>query len=324
MSRGVLGSIRRVVLALAVISVMTAAVLWTVQERLVFVPPATPRQQGIGATRIDFVSTDGQPIFGFFIAAPAGQSASDRSQLILHFHGNGDLADSWVDWAQETAERTGWSVFLAEYRGYGGLSGRPTYDGVMRDARAALALVEARYGVGAGEVVLYGHSLGTGVATQLAVQRGARAVVLEAPITSMVDVGRRTLGPPLSWVMPLISRIDLVPVDDVRIIDAPVWVVCGGRDEVAPAWMGRSVFDAATRKGEFLLVPDARHGNVMDRGRDAYWAWLHQALGGGDAGVIRLLPPERSDVADDLEKLAKAIEDRLPPILKGSYEPPKT
>lgn len=277
-ARLLLGAIRRVALALAAVFAIAVVVLWVVQERLVFVPPATPPQQGRGATRIDFVSTDGQPLFGFLVAAPAARSPDVRDQLILLFHGNGDLADSWVDWAREAADRTGWSVFLAEFRGYGGLPGRPTHDGVMRDARAALALIQARYGVGPDEVVLYGHSLGTGVATQLAVERGARAVLLEAPITSVVDAGRRTIGPPLSWVLPLISRIDFAPVDLVRRIQAPVWVVCGDRDEVAPTWMGRSVFAAALRKGEFLLVPDAQHEDVADRAGDRYWKWLRRAL----------------------------------------------
>ncbi len=273
-----MASFRRVVLALAAVFAAAVVVLWVVQERLVFVPPPTPVQQGRGATRIDFMSTDGQPLFGLLVRAPTGGPPGVLDRLILHFHGNGDLADSWIDWAREAAGQTGWSLFLAEYRGYGGLPGRPTYDGVIQDGRAALAVLEARYGLTPGEIVLYGHSLGSGLATQLAVEQGVRAVVLEAPFTSAADVIRRTFGPPLSWVLPFISRIDIAPVDQVRSIDAPVWVVCGGEDEVAPAWMGRSVFDAALRKGEFLLVPEARHGNVAERGGDQYWEWLGEAL----------------------------------------------
>jgi fermentation-respiration switch protein FrsA (DUF1100 family) len=250
-----------------------------VQERLVFLPPPTPLQQGRGASRIDFTSTDGQPLFGLLVSAPTSPDPGVPRRVILHFHGNGDLADSWVDWAREVAERTGWSVFLVEYRGYGGLPGGPTYDRVMRDARAALALVQARYGLAAGEVVLYGHSLGSGVATRLAVEQGARAVMLEAPMTSVVDVGRRNLGPPLSWVLPLISRVDFAPVDDVRRIDAPLWVACGADDDVLPASMGRSVFAAAKRKGEFLLVPNAGHADLPERGGDIYWQWFRRALG---------------------------------------------
>jgi len=274
-----LGSIRRIALALFAVFATAVAVLWVVQERLVFLPPETPLRQGRGATRIDFSSGDGQPLFGFLVAPATPGSPDVDHKVILHFHGNGDLADSWIDWALEASERTAWSVFLAEYRGYGGLPGRPTYSGVMRDARAALELIQARYGLEPREVVLYGHSLGTGVATQLAADRAARAVILEAPITSVVDAGRRASGPPLSWILPFISRIDLAPVEQVQRIEAPVWVVSGDKDDVAPAWMGRAVFDAALRQGEFLLVSGAKHGNVSDRGGDRYWEWLRQALG---------------------------------------------
>lgn len=274
-----IGPIRRIALALLTVFAIAALVLWIGQERLVFVPPPPPAQQGHGATRIDFVASDGQRLFGFFVSASSPELDVSGQELILLFHGNGDLAESWVEWARDAAGRTGWSVFIPEFRGYGGLPGRPTYDGIMRDARAALALLEARFGVEPGEVVFYGHSLGTGIATELAVEYGARAVVLEAPITSVVDVGRQTVGPPLSWILPVISRIDLAPVDDVRNIRAPVWVVSGEEDEVAPAWMGRRVFGAAAHKGQFLLIPGGRHGNISDQGGDLYWSWLCQALG---------------------------------------------
>lgn len=274
-----LRSIRRIVLALAILFAVFVGMLWLLQERLVFVPPPTPVQQGRNATRVDFVSADGQPLFGFLVSAKSPQSPMVPPRMILHFHGNGDLADSWIDWARELAERTGWSVFLAEYRGYGGLPGRPTFDGVMRDARAALTLLQTEYGLAPDQIVLYGHSLGTGVATQLAVERGARAVVLEAPITSVVDVGRQNLGPPLSMVLPLISRIHLTPLEDVRRIQVPVFVVSGGRDEVAPAKMGRRVFDAAARKGEYLLVAGGQHGDLSRRGGERYWELVQNALG---------------------------------------------
>lgn len=274
------GSVRRVGIAVLGVLAAAALALWALQEQLVFAPPPTPVGQGHGATRVDFVATDSQPLFGWLVLAPAAKSENAPHRLILHFHGNGDLADSWIDWAREVAERTGWSVFLAEYRGYGGLPGRPTYERVMEDAEAAVALLQSRYGVAPGELVLYGHSLGTGVATQLAFERGAQAVLLEAPITSMVDVGRRTFGPPLSWILPFISRIHFAPRDRVRSLQAPVWVVCGDADEVAPAWMARSVFAAALRKGELLLVPGAGHGDVAERGGEQYWRWLREALGG--------------------------------------------
>lgn len=280
MTRSLRRSARRVAVALFAAFVLVAAALWFFQERLIFVPPPTPARQGEGAARLPYEAADGQPLFGFYLGAPTN-AAEDLDRLIVVFHGNGDLADSWVDWARDVVERTGWPVFLAEYRGYGGLPGRATYDGVMRDARAALALVQSRFGLQSGDLVLYGHSLGSGVATQIAMATQVRSILLESPITSIVDVGRRTLGPPLSWVLPLLSRVDFAPVERVRDIPVPVSVVCGDRDEVSPPWMGRRVFDAALQQGEFLLVTGAGHGDVSYRGGEAYWDWLRRALATG-------------------------------------------
>ncbi len=288
-----MASILRIALALTAVLAVVVVVLWAVQERLVFRPPAPPPQQGRGATRIDYVSTDGQPLFGFWIAGEearsedgarpeddAARSEAASHRVILHFHGNGDLADSWIDWAQDVARRTGWSVFLAEYRGYGGLPGRATYEGVMLDAHATLALLHERFGANPSDVVLYGHSLGTGVAAQLAAEQGARAVLLEGPITSVADAGRRSFPPPISFAISWISRIDFAPIDHVRKFQSPVWVACGDLDRVTGVSMSRSVFSAALHQGELLLVPGAGHGDVADRGGEAYWAWIRRALEG--------------------------------------------
>lgn len=280
-----LGSILRIALLLLGAFAAVVFVVWAVQERLVFLPPRVPPEQGHGAQRVDFSSTDGQHLFGFFIPGAGKQSSSGGTdsgvahRLILHFHGNGDLAHTWVGWAQEAARRTGYSVFLAEYRGYGGLPGRPTYEGVMRDARATLAFLQTQYGIAPNEIVFYGHSLGTGVATQLAAEQGARAVLLEAPITSIVDAGCRGFIAPFSFVIPWICRIHFAPVDQVRRIEAPVSIVCGDMDEVAPPSMSKSVLAAALHPGEFLLVEGAQHDDISDSGGEKYWQWLSRALG---------------------------------------------
>lgn len=272
----------RIALLLAAAFAVAVIGIWIFQERVVFLPPAVPQVQGRGSVRVDYAASDGQPVFGFLVepeGRPGGRRDSTRGAIIV-FHGNGDLADSWVDWAHEAAARIGWPVFLAEYRGYGGLTGRPTFTGVARDARAAFDVVARRYALPPDRIVLYGHSLGSGVVTDLAAERGARAVVLEAPMTSLVDMGRRTFGAPISWTLPLISRSPFTPIQQVRAIQAPVWIAIGGRDDVVPAEMGRAVFAAAPRRGELLVVADARHGDISDRGGARYWQWLSRAVRG--------------------------------------------
>ena len=273
----------RIAMLLGGVFVAAVVFVWIFQERFAFQPPAVPAVQGRGTTRIEYVASDGQQLFGFLVepARPPGDKSSDSTGgAIIVFHGNGDLADSWVDWAHLAAKSLGWPVFLAEYRGYGGLAGRPSFAGVLRDGNAAIDAISKRLSLRPNQIVLFGHSLGSGVATKLAGERGARALVLEAPFTSLVEMGARAFGPPISWVLPLISRSPFSPIADVRAVRAPVSVAVGAKDDVIPPDMGRAVFAAAARKGELLEVATASHGDVSDRGGARYWQWLVRAVRG--------------------------------------------
>ena len=272
--RPVLIALARIAAAIGAVAIIAVAAIWVLQERLVFLPPPVPSQQGRGAERVAYVAADGQQLFGFLV----GDTAANGAPFVIAFHGNGDLADSWIDWARDVAAAEKCRVLLAEYRGYGGLAGRTTYAGVMLDARAAVAFAKRRFGVDERDVVLYGHSLGSGVATQLATEIDARAVLLEAPLTSVVEVGQRNFRAPISWLLPFVSRIDFAPLQRVRVIRAPVSVAVGARDDVLPPSMGRRVYQSARRRGGFLEVLDAGHSDVASLGGDRYWAWLRAAI----------------------------------------------
>ena len=270
-------ALRNVAITLAILLAAALIAISAFQERLLFVPPPAPVTQGRGATRIDFASSPDQSLFAYLVDPPSADSARKR-RFVVVLHGNGDLADSWIDWGQEIASRTGWSVFIPEYRGYGGLSGYPTADGVLQDVRAAIHVLGSRYAAQPGEIVFHGHSLGTAIATQMAAELGARAVILEAPMTSIVEVGQRNFGAPVSWFLPLISRIDLAPIVHVPRIRAPVSVALGEQDEIVPPAMARAVHAAAPNKGALLAVPGAGHNDIGVRGGAGYRLWLESAL----------------------------------------------
>lgn len=275
--RAALGAVRNVAIALAVLFAIGLTAISIFQERLVFAPPPIPAAQGRGATRLDFASSPDQPLFGFLIDPPNHDTRSAR-RFIFVLHGNGDLADSWIEWGDEVSSRTGWSVFIPEYRGYGGLPGYPTSDGAVQDARAALRFLGATYGAKAHDIVFYAHSLGTALGSQLADEAGARALILEAPMTSVLAVGQQNFGPPISWVLPLVSRIHLAPIEHVPRIRVPVWVAVGDRDAVIPPSMARLVYDSAPCKGRLLVVSGAGHNDVSTRGGDSYRQWLYAAV----------------------------------------------
>lgn len=271
------GAPGRVVIGLVLLLALTVTGISIFQERLVFAPPPVPATQGRGATRVDFASSPDQPLFAF-VVSPTYTDSATAHRFIFVLHGNADLADSWIEWGQEVSARTGWSVFIPEYRGYGGLPGYPTGDGVLQDSRAALRYLGATYGARPNDVVFYAHSLGTALASQLADESGARALILEAPMTSVLAVGERSFGPPISWFLPLVSRIDLAPIAHVPRVRAPVWVAFGDRDAVVPPSMPRAVYAAAAHRGQLLVVSGAGHNDVAARGGDSYRRWLYAAL----------------------------------------------
>ncbi|MEK7403328.1 MAG: alpha/beta hydrolase [Gemmatimonadota bacterium] len=266
------------VAAVVVWAVFTTVWLWRNQERVVFQPPAVGAPDPAAARRVEIRAGDGNPTFAYVVTPPVAVAA--RPTVVLAFHGNADLAAWQVPWAQELAQRSGVVVVVAEYRGYAGVVGKPTYRSAADDARGALAFVNT---LKPGRVVLYGHSLGTAIAAELAAEMTAQApsaLVLQSPFTSARDMAARMLVPVVSAVWSRITRVHYDTHKLVRLLDVPVWVSHGSLDLTIPARMGRDVSDASRRKGPFLLVQGAGHNDVADVGGERYWQWLTSAVTG--------------------------------------------
>lgn len=225
------------------------------------------------ARRLEYAAEDGQPLYAYVV----GDVARSRGMLVA-FHGNAELAAWGVPWAEDVVRRTGWAVLLPEYRGYGGLAGSPDYAGSQRDARAALRLARETLGTDSSRLAYYGHSLGSGVATELAAEHPPTALLLLAPFTSARDVASAMRGLPLAALWSVIGRVNFDTREKVSALDVPVSVAHGDRDRVVPVWMGRAVHAAARVRGALLIVPGAGHNDVATIGKRAYWSWLSGAL----------------------------------------------
>ena len=271
--------------------VTSAALLWARQERIVFQPPRRPWPDGDGARRIAYAASDGQRLFGYVV----GEPSPGRPMLVV-FHGNADLAGWWVPWAREVERRTGSSVLLAEYRGYAGIEGDPTYARSALDARAAWEVATRELGARPQDVALFGHSLGSAIATELAssLQREGhppRALLLQSPFTSARGMARIIVSRPMMLLWDAITRVHFDTEARVRALDLPVHVVHGERDLLIPVRMGQSVHAAARVKGAALWVAGAGHNDVDDVGGEPYWRWLEGALGVSNGAGQRAASP---------------------------------
>jgi pimeloyl-ACP methyl ester carboxylesterase len=258
--------------ALAVMYVFVLLVMWRLQERIVWQPPRLALYPDVAARRVYYESGDGQPLFAYQLGDP-----SRARGLLIAYHGNADLAAWVVPWAAEVERLTGWAVLVPEYRGYGGLEGSPHYLSSQRDARATYRLARERLGFDSSRIALYGHSLGSAIATELAREHAPAVLILEAPFTSARDMARRMLAP-VAAVWSVIARVHFDTRAEVARMDVPTWVVHGELDGVIPVRMGRAVHAAARVPGELLLVRGAGHNDVSDVAGDAYWTWLRRAL----------------------------------------------
>jgi uncharacterized protein len=259
-------------IAVAVLCVLGLLAMWWLQERIVWQPPRMAVYPEADARRLEYASDDGQKLFAFLVGDPARARG-----LVIAYHGNADLAAWNVPWAAMLERLTGWAVLLPEYRGYGGLAGSPDYGSSQRDARATYRLARESLGVDASRIALYGHSLGSAVAAELAAEHTSAVLILEAPFTSARDMARGMLMPATA-VWGLIARVHFDTRAKVAELDTPTWVVHGEHDGVIPVRMGRAVHAAARVPGELLIVRGAGHNDLRDVAGDVYWAWLGRAL----------------------------------------------
>jgi len=226
--------------------------LWALQERLIFLPDARPLAAA-APFRIETLATpDGLTLR--FLAAEAGPSAP----VILHLHGNGGQAGDRAG-AMAGFVAAGFSVVLAGYRGYGGNPGAPSEAGLATDAAAALAWVRARHAVA--PLVLWGESLGTGLATRLAEGRSDIAgLVLESPFTSIADIAAAQYP----WLPArALLRHPFESLARLPAIGAPILVVHAEGDRVVPPEQGRRMAEAA-RDGRLLMLPGWSHPPVLN------------------------------------------------------------
>ena len=241
---------------------------WQERSGLFFPAPdlyTSPAAEGLPYEDVH-LDSDGIELHGWYLP-------SSGNQTVLWMHGNaGNIADR-LDQAVEMKRALGVSSFMFDYRGYGRSQGRPTEKGLYEDARAAFEWLTDVKGCRPDDIILYGHSLGTAVSVDLALDKGAGAagLVLESPFTNAADMARRIyFGLPVGLIM----SVKLDNIGRIGDVKMPILVIHGVDDSVIPFRMGKKLFDAAPEPKTFLPVPGGDHSDCYIVGGEAYWsAW---------------------------------------------------
>lgn len=217
--------------------------------------PASPASAGLpGMREVTAATADGLDLLAWFMPPK-----EKDGRIIVMFHGNaGTIADRAVK-ARHFISK-GYGVYMAEYRGYGGNHGSPSEEGFYNDARAGLKWLE-KEGYSPGQFVIYGESIGSGPAVQMASEMQPRELVLEAPFSSAADVAKtRYFWLPVDLLLK--DRYDnILKIPSVK---SSLLIVHGDEDGVVPIELSRKLFDAAQHPKEYVTINGGAHNDLYD------------------------------------------------------------
>lgn len=242
-------------LAVALLLVTLTVVLlrrW-LEDRILYMPSrdlwTTPAAAGLPFAEVALRADDGVRLHAWHVRATAPRG------LVVFLHGNaGNIADR-VPWAEVFA-REGLETLLLDYRGYGRSEGRPSEDGLYRDAAAARDWAKTRNL----PVAIYGESLGGAVAIELAARRAPDALIAQSTFTTLREIAARVF--PFGGAL---VRQHFASVEKIGRVSAPVLIIHGDRDQLIPHAMGLRLFQAAGASKELLTIPGADHNDLFDR-----------------------------------------------------------
>jgi fermentation-respiration switch protein FrsA (DUF1100 family) len=267
---------------LAIALLLGGLALWCglrwVEMSLTFHPVRLTADQRVaaptGAEDVWFSAVDGTRLHGwYFSALPKPEGAT-----IIYFHGYGGNISN-VGWLGESLAKRGFSVLLFDYRGYGlsGGTARKESD-LYLDGEAAIAFVVDEKHTAPERIVLYGQSLGTAVATEVATRKTCRALILESGFSSASSVAARAL-PWLPRWLHFLATNRFESARKLARVRVPLLVSHGDPDPVIPADEGRALFAAANEPKKLLIVPGAGH-NVFGSAGPAYLDQVEQFIRG--------------------------------------------
>ncbi len=187
---------------------------------------------------------------------------SPEKPVIVVFHGNAGHLGDRVPKLTPLID-AGFGLLFAGYRGYSGNPGSPTEDDLTADSSGLLDWL-AGQGVGPERTVLYGESLGSGVAVKMAVERRVAAMILESPYTSIAEMSQVHY-----WYLPARWMIwdKWDSLTRIARISTPLLVLHGDKDTVVPRRFGQTLFDTALEPKEMIVVAEAAHVELFDYAR---------------------------------------------------------
>jgi fermentation-respiration switch protein FrsA (DUF1100 family) len=238
------------------------------EKGLIFFPvrelEGTPQDYHLDYEDVFFPALDGTRLHGWFVPA-AGPGAKTT---LLWFHGNAGNISHRLENLALLHRYLAFSIFIFDYREFGLSDGQISKAGTYSDSRGAWNYLAQRRRSDPRDILLFGRSLGTALAVDLASSEPCLGVVLEAAFTSSHDM----LSPFFPRGIPAeFSQSSYDSLAKVHLIRAPLLFIHGEYDEAIPVEMARRLYHAAHAPKRFYLVPEAGHNDTYVVGGSSYF-----------------------------------------------------
>lgn len=195
---------------------------------------------------------------------------------VLIFHGNaGNITHR--DIILQGFNRLGYAVLLIDYQGYGKSEGTPSEKNLYLDGKASLEWLRKEKKVNPEEIVLFGKSLGSGVAVELATKTTFKGLILESPFTSLASVA----GSHFPYKFFPVSLLLIDKFDNaakIHQVDSPLLITHGTEDRIVDKKEGEKLFKQANMPKELYLIEGADHNNIQNYNAPTYWTTIAEWL----------------------------------------------
>lgn len=237
--------------------------LFIKQRSIIFQPDTSPldlsavQAQGILVNEISVKTEDGLNLKGWFFPP-----SREDGKIILFFQGNAGNISHRLFKIKHYLD-AGYGVVLAGYRGYGKNPGQPSEQGLYTDGLAYVDWLSQK-GILPSTLILYGESLGTGVAVELAAQSTYAGVILETPYARFSDAAR--LHYPYILLIDLLLKDRFDSASKIGRVTAPLLFLVAGQDETLGAETALALYEAASQPKSIKIFKKARHNSLYDFG----------------------------------------------------------
>ena len=212
-------------------------VVYFFQRKLLY-HPFSPQITGKGLIHnfetINFKTSDNFELKGWF------HLKNSNKKTILFLHGNAGNLDNRIDKLNSLGSMD-INFLIISWRGYSGNPGNPSEAGLYKDVLGGIKWLNEK-GISNDQIILYGESLGTAIATEVGQNENFAGIILEAPFTSMVDMGQKIY--PI-FPVKFLLKDKYESENKIKNLKSPLLVLHGRKDKIVPFYMGEKIFEMA-------------------------------------------------------------------------------